>query len=224
MRAGDPEVGAWGDEGFVAAWSAGDALREVLALPRRLSVALVADAGLRVRRVVDLGAGAGTYLEEFLEAFPEARGTWVDSSLPMRARAEERLGRFGDRVRFVLADLRTAADLPAEPTSVVVSSRALHHFEARTIRAVYHAAHERLEPGGFLFNLDHFAAPGWEPAYRRIRDRLLPPRGDRPAHGHDAPPATLAEHLRWLTDAGFEPPDVPWRLLVTALVAARKPG
>ncbi len=224
MSTDGPQVGVWGDEGFVAIWSAGDPLGDALALPQQISVALVADAGLRVERVMDLGAGSGTYLEAFLDAFPRAQGTWVDGSKPMRARAQERLGRFGDRVRFVLADLRAADDLPTEPLSVVVTCRALHHFHADTIRALYRAAHERLEPGGFLFNLDHFAVPGWAATYRRIRDRLMPPRRERPPHEHDAPPATLAEHIQWLIDAGFGPPDVPWRLLLTALVAARRPS
>ena len=208
----------------MAQWEAGDALGDVLALPRAVSVSLVADSGHAVRRVVDLGAGPGAFLEAFLDAFPGAAGTWIDSSAPMAERAEERLGRFGDRVRLVRADVRRADALGAGPADVVVSSRVIHHFEPETIRVIYGAAFDRLRPGGFLFNLDHVGPPPeWEPRYRRVRTRFVPGRGDRPPHGHDAPPQPLEDHLAWLAEAGFEPPDVPWRLFFTALIAARKP-
>jgi SAM-dependent methyltransferase len=175
--------------------------------------------------VVDLGAGAGAYLGTLLDRFPSARGLWVDASEPMQARARERLAAAGDRVDFVLADLRRPEDLPMDGADVVVTSRAVHHFTPEVIRRMYDAVHRGLHPGGFFFNLDHFAVPpGWEERYRRIRPLFVPPRGDREPHDHDAPPQPLADHLGWLAAAGFEPPDVPWRAFWTALVGARKQG
>jgi SAM-dependent methyltransferase len=160
-----------------------------------------------------------------LAGFPAARGVWVDASEPMQARARDRLAGAGDRVEYVLADLRRPEDLPLPGADVVVSSRVVHHFTPDAIRAMYRAVHRGLRPGGFFFNLDHFAVPpGWEDRYRRIRPLFVPPRGDREPHEHDAPPQPLADHRAWLTEAGFEPPDVPWRNFWTALVAARKPG
>src|SRR5207253_1960028 len=71
--------------------------------PRRISTALVLDAGAEVRHVVDLGSGEGPYLAHLLRTFDGARGTWLDSSEPMLERAREALGEFGDRVTYVVA-------------------------------------------------------------------------------------------------------------------------
>lgn len=216
---------AWSSEEYVAHWSEGDALEDVLAFPRRISTELVGDAGLEVTHVVDLGAGAGAYLGAFLDAFPSARGTWVDASEPMLRRARHDLSRFADRVRFRVVDLRGADVLPPEPAEVIVSARAIHHFTRETIAGLYRAAGAGLRPGGFLFNLDHFAASAeWEDPFRRVRDRLVPRKVELRPHEHDAPPQPLSDHLRWLEEAGFGRPETPWRLLWTALVVARTPA
>src|SRR4051812_40385070 len=99
------ELESWHSSAYAAQWAAEDVIADMLALPRRLSVALVADARIDVGHVVALGAGPGAYLEHFLRAFPGARGTWIDSSEPMREAAEEQLAPFADRVTYVVADV-----------------------------------------------------------------------------------------------------------------------
>jgi hypothetical protein len=216
---------SWTSAGYVARWSRADALGELLALPRRMAAALVADARIDVGGIVDLGAGAGAFLADMLDAFPSADGLWVDSSSPMLERGRAALARFGDRVRFELLDVRDVGSLPLDGADVVVSSRVIHHFTPETIRALYAETLAALPPGGFLFNLDHFRASGdWDAALRRVRPGFLPPRGDHERHGHDAPPRSLEEHLGWLRDLGFETPDAPWRFFYTALVVARAPS
>ncbi len=217
-------AGSWESAEYVTEWTSADAFTDVLDLPRRVSVGLVEDTGLTVEHVVDLGAGEGRYLEVLLQSFPRSRGTWVDASEPMLDRARERLDRFGSRVEFLLTDVRGPAPLPDGRADVIVSSRVIHHFEPETIRRLYHAAFDRLGSGGFLFNLDHVGVPDeWEERYRRVREKFFPRRRPPRPHEHDAPPQPLADHLRWLTEAGFEPPEVPWRLFFSALLAARKP-
>lgn len=218
-----PGAGTWADPRFVERWIARDAASETLRTPRAISTALAADSGLDVRRVIDLGAGPGTYLRILLDAFPRAEGTWVDASEAMLARARRELRDVEDRVRFVLADLRDVATLPLE-ADVVVTSRVVHHFRPETIRSFYAAAAVGLSRGGFLFNLDHFVTPDdWRERYERIRSVFVGDRRAQP-HDHDAPPQPLSDHLRWLADAGFAAADVPWRLFWTALVVARTPS
>ena len=109
---------------------------------------------------------------------------------------------------------------------MVVSARAIHHFRPETITAFYARAARAISPGGFLCNLDHFAAPGdWRERYKRIKKSFVPkgPSTSEP-HEHDSPPQRIGDHLRWLSDAGFEHPDVPWRMFWTALLVARMPG
>ena len=162
-----------------------------------------------------------------LEAFPEAKGTWVDGSAAMLEMAQTALAPYAHRVTFVLAELE-ALDPAAFPSAdVVVSSRALHHLSPSSLANAYRAVAASLTPDGFVCNLDHVGSPEdyWQGAYRRLRDqfvgrrrkRLRPHRQDGPL-----PPADL--HLQSMTAAGLVYADVPWRLLMTALIVARKPG
>src|SRR4051812_41608598 len=118
----DTELGSWHSPEYVADWVGDDVIEDMLSLPRKISVALVVDAGISVSHVVDLGAGHGPYLDLFLRSFPEARGTWVDSSEAMEELAREKLADLGDRVSFVLADVERLDEVELEPAEVAISS------------------------------------------------------------------------------------------------------
>jgi SAM-dependent methyltransferase len=223
---GETTFESWHSRDFTARWAAEDVIAEMLELPRRLSLALVQDAGIDVDHVVDLGSGEGPYLEFFLTAFPEAHGTWVDSSEAMLELGMKQLAAFGDRVSYVVHDVEElpAAKIPV--AQVVTSSRVLHHFSPDSLKSVYRAVFDLLSPGGFVFNLDHVGAPGdWEGAYRRIRGQFF---GERTRtlkpHRHDFTLARADQHVAWATSAGFADTDIPWRALYTALIAGRRPG
>jgi SAM-dependent methyltransferase len=202
--AADMESG-WRSEEYVAAWAAGDDAEDLLAAPRALTVELVRASGVEVEHVLDLGAGTGVYLATLLEAFQSARGTWVDASEQMRE-----LARVPGDVTFVLGDLSRLSSLRLEPGQVVVTSRVVHDLPPPTHGAFYTAVFDLLEPGGLFFNLDHVGPR------RAHRTTALPPHRDHPL-------AALDEHVERIAAAGFDPPDVPWRLLDTALIAARRP-
>jgi SAM-dependent methyltransferase len=222
----EPEqVESWHSREYVAQWAGDDVIADLLALPRRISATLVADSGLGVEHVVDLGAGPGAYLDVFLRAFPDARGTWIDVSEAMRDLADEQLGAFGDRVTYVVGDVEMLDELDVAPAQVLASSRALHHLSPESLQRVYRAAFDLVTPGGFVMNLDHVGAPGdWEQAYRRIRPQFTGKRANRlRPHRHDYPLSRADDHGAWMEAAGFGPADTPWRMLYTALVVARKP-
>jgi ubiquinone/menaquinone biosynthesis C-methylase UbiE len=217
-------MGSWESAEYVGQWLGEDVIADMLVLPRRISLALVEDAGIEVSHVVDLGSGHGPYLAEWLDAFPAARGTWVDVSAPMQDEAREQLARFGDRVTYVLTDVEDLASAAIEPASVVCSSRALHHLSPEALAEVYRVVGEIVEPGGFVFNLDHVGATGeLEQAYRRIRGRFTGERKkELKPHRHDYPLARADQHAAWMEAGGFEHADIPWRMLYTALIAARR--
>jgi SAM-dependent methyltransferase len=223
---GSEPVETWHSEAFVADWSGDDVLADLLTLPRQISAALVADAGPPPRHVVDVGSGPGGYLGVLLRAFPQARGTWTDTSGPMEELGRDGLAEFGDRVAYVLGDAEELGSIPIERADVVVTSRMLHHFVPESLQRFYRDAFALLEPGGFLFNLDHFGSPpDWEPRYRRIRGQFTGKRKEELAHHrHEDTMLPLRQNLDWVEAAGFEPPDVPWRTFFTALIAARKPA
>jgi SAM-dependent methyltransferase len=215
---------SWHSGSYVTQWAAEDVVADMLDLPQRMTVELLVDAGIEVEHVIDLGSGPGGYLARLLDAFPGARGTWVDSSAPMRETAERELAPFAGRVSYVLGDVEELPALGLEPADVVVTSRVLHHFSPESIRRVYRAVHALLVPGGLFFDLDHIGVPGdWEGRYRRVRDRFTGARTTplKP-HRHDFPLRRLDARLADAEAAGFDAPDAPWRTLYTALIAARR--
>jgi ubiquinone/menaquinone biosynthesis C-methylase UbiE len=217
---------SWESSGYAAAWAAEDVMAPVLELPRELSKALVIDAGIEVRHVIDLGSGPGSYLRTMLEAFPEAAGTWVDGSAAMLELARRELSHLGARVTFIVAELERLDSAPLEPADVVVSSRALHHLAPVALASVYRTVAGVLRPRGFMLNLDHVGSPDdyWHGTYRRIRDELVGSRRTQlKPHRQDGPLPTAELHLNLMSDAGLVYADVPWRFLTTALLVARKP-
>jgi SAM-dependent methyltransferase len=221
MSAG--QLGSWQSAEYVGRWAGDDVLGRLLETPRRISISLLEDAGLDVRHVVDLGSGQGPYLAELLRVFGGARGTWLDSSEPMLERAREALAEFGDRVTFVVAAAEELGTTGLEHADVVVSSRALHHLTPEQLARAYREVHGLVAPGGWFFNLDHVGAAGdWEQHYRRIRDQFTGKRRQSlQPHREDEPLHPVSDHLRWLEEAGFAAVDVSWRMLYTALLAAR---
>jgi len=220
------QLESWESAEYAAQWAGEDVIADMLTLPRQISVAIVADAGIEVTHIVDVGSGPGAYLVPFLRAFPNARATWIDVSDAMRTLAEKELEDDGDRITYVVADAEHLAEQEIAPAEVVLSSRALHHFSPESLREVYRAAFELVTPGGFVMNLDHVGAPGdWEQVQRRIRAQFT---GDRKQtlkpHRHDYPLARADEHGAWMEAAGFGPADTPWRMFYSALVVARKPS
>jgi ubiquinone/menaquinone biosynthesis C-methylase UbiE len=220
-----PEQGSWRSGEYVAEWIGDDVLAGLLTLPRAITIAIVVDAGIPVEHVLDLGSGSGPYLAALLRAFPNARGTWVDSSDPMEAIAQEPLREFGDRVSYVLGDVEQLDTLPLDRAEVVVTSRLIHNLPHAAQEEFYRSVNRLVTPGGFFFNLDHYAVPpGWEARYRRIREHFTGRRREPLAPHRDHPLTELRDHLGWLEASGFERPGVPWRTFHTALVAARKPA
>jgi SAM-dependent methyltransferase len=202
-------------------------LAPALELPREISKALVIDAGIEVRRVVDLGSGPGSYLGSMLGAFPEAAGTWIDGSPAMLGLAREQLAPVARRVTFVVTELERLDGEGLEPADVIVSSRALHHLSPPALAGVYRTVARVLRPGGIVFNLDHIGSPDdyWKEPYRRLREQFVGRRRNRlEPHRQVGPLPSVNLHLELMTEAGLAHADVPWRLLMTALLVARKPG
>jgi SAM-dependent methyltransferase len=223
---GTDAPGSWESRDYTAAWAAEDVMAPVLELPRQISAALVADTGIEVGHVADLGSGPGSYLGYMLEMFPEARGTWVDASPAMLEMARTELAGVAHRITFVVAELEKLDSAAIEPADVIVSSRALHHLTPASLAAAYRGIATILEPGGLVFNLDHVGSPEdhWNGTYRRLREQFVGRRRKRlEAHRQDGPLPPAEMHLESMTAAGLLYADVPWRLLMTALLVAQKP-
>jgi len=78
--------------------------------------------------VLDAGCGTGRVTEQLLERLPRGRVIALDGSASMIDQARRRLGRFGDRVEFVVADLAQPFVLPSGILADAILSTATFHW------------------------------------------------------------------------------------------------
>jgi trans-aconitate 2-methyltransferase len=76
--------------------------------------------------VLDAGCGSGRVTEALLERHPEVAVVALDHSTAMVDEARQRLARFGDRVRFVVADLGQPFPDAARGVDAVFSTATFH--------------------------------------------------------------------------------------------------
>lgn len=98
--------------------------------------------------VLDAGCGSGRVTERLVERLPRGRVIALDGSPSMVAAARERLGRFGTRVEYVVADLGARLPLAAGAVDAVLSTAALHWVPDHD--ALFRHLAAVLRPGGRL--------------------------------------------------------------------------
>jgi len=97
--------------------------------------------------VLDAGCGSGRVTELLAERLPRGRVVALDGSASMIEQAGRRLQRFGDRIRFVVADLLHPLPL-AEPADAVLSTATFHWIPDHD--ALFANLAAVLRPGGRL--------------------------------------------------------------------------
>jgi trans-aconitate 2-methyltransferase len=76
-------------------------------------------------QVLDAGCGTGRVTERLLERLPRGRAIALDGSAAMIERSRIRLAPFGDRVAYMVADLREPLSL-SEPVDAILSTTTFH--------------------------------------------------------------------------------------------------
>jgi tRNA (cmo5U34)-methyltransferase len=186
---------------------------------------------------VELAAGEGALAENVLESFPRCHYIALDGSEAMRARMQQRLARFGARLKihpFELEETAWRTEIP-EQVRCVLSSLCVHHLDSDGKRRLFHDMFQHLEPGGALLLADiilpadqrvaNFFAHQYD---KIVREQSLELRGDLSGfeefqqqawnyfrHDYGKPdsydkPDRLSEQLRWLEEAGFRQVDCYW--------------
>ncbi|MGH7910474.1 MAG: class I SAM-dependent methyltransferase [Candidatus Dormibacteraceae bacterium] len=180
--------------------------------------------------VVELCCGEGALAQAILERHPRCRVFGLDGSQVMLQRARVRLAGAGTRFRPVSFQLQERAWRGYRDCAAIVSSLAVHHLRDPEKQELFGDVAAMLAPRGVFVLADlmlpatragiALAAWQWDDAVRR---RSLERYGDD--RGGEAfrqlewnafrfpdtevdHPATLAEHLAWLTAAGFDPIDI----------------
>ena len=141
--------------------------------------------------VLDAGCGTGRVTELLAERLPDGQVVALDGSPAMVEAARARLARFGDRIRYVVADL--GRPLPIEPVDAILSTATFHWVPDHD--ALFANLAAVLRPGGRLV-----AQCGGEGNIASIQ-RVLATLGDgwRGPLRFEAPAATTAR----LQAAGF---------------------
>jgi SAM-dependent methyltransferase len=149
-------------EGWLARW---DALQNGY-FPQRENrftalVNAVAVCAGATPRILDLGAGPGTLSLRVLNRLPGARVVAIDNDPVLIEVGRQVLGRHGERVRWLDADLSDpawASQLPdGSEFDVAVSSTALRWLDCEDLSPLYQTLAALLRPGGVFLDADHIA-------------------------------------------------------------------
>ena len=129
----------------------------------------------------------------------------------------------------------------------VMTSLAVHHLDAEGKQQLYRDLHDLLPPGGLFVMADlieptgpvarKVAAQAWEQSVAEESQRLF--GGDealtafrqtdwnyyrQPGPDDFDMPSSVAEHLTWLTAAGFTEVDLAWLYACHAIFTAKRPA
>lgn len=134
------------------------------------------EAGIAVRRILDIGSGPGVIACELARCFPEATVVAADGAAPLLQRAAARAKEAGlaGRVQTVLVDLPNGVDKLGH-ADLIWMAMVLHHIgdEATMLRRL----RAMLDPRGMLVLVEHgdplrFLPEGAEPSPPGFNDRL----------------------------------------------------
>jgi tRNA (cmo5U34)-methyltransferase len=191
--------------------------------------------------ILDLGAGFGAVSERILEHYRGASVTCVDGSEAMVIQAQQRLRKYGTRVKIVKADLADASWTGQVKGNfdAAVSAIAIHHLTNDRKRELDREVLHLLIRGGTFLNNDVVATPPALKERFELLNLAAIQEQEQAKHGaarsikqiqaemreqlslagpqHNSQIASLVDQLTWLHEAGFGSVDCYWRYLDLAI-------
>ena len=116
-----------------------------------------------VKSVLDIGCGNGIVASVILNRYPEAQATLLDFSDVMLDAAREKMGEYGEQVRYLMSDYgdeKINAQMSGESDcfDVIVSRFSIHHQTDKRKKELYREIFDMLNPGGIFINIEHVAS------------------------------------------------------------------
>jgi hypothetical protein len=198
--------------------------------PRRIAATIVAAALPSPKRIVNVGARQGEFLEVFLDQFPNADGQWTEPKESIDNHnidvAKLRLARFGNRVTYVIGGYgRDISDgsVPRDADVIVTDWMSINQ-NLDGMYKIFRIAADQLPHGGWLVNLDHvgFGGSNWESRLRSGSKGFRPDQEGPKTKFAEIRVPTVDEQLGALRAAGLDA-RVGWQSFNLALFMARKP-
>lgn len=195
--------------------------------------------------VLDLCCGEGLLSDEYLSRHPQGRVLLIDGSAEMLGLARQRLARFSGRHDVLRAEIADRSWRITDSCAAVMSSLAVHHLDGAGKQELYRDLYRMLLPGGVFVMADlieptgpaarKLAADAWEEAVARASaeqfggEQALTAFRNSDWNYYRLPgpddfdlPSSAAEHLRWLSAAGFIEVDLAWLYAGHAIFTARR--
>lgn len=170
--------------------------------------------------ILDIGCGTGTFAKLLKEKFPYAKITCLDFAQNMIEVARDKLRDFDGDINFLVGDFNNLKI--KNEYAVIVSSFALHHIQTdkEKIR-LYQNIYKALNNSGVFLTADIVLGVNnyiknlydrkWEEHIVKQIMRNLIDSTTLIRYQTDDNPSRLFDHLRWLSEAGFNQVENIWK-------------
>ena len=170
-------------------------------------------------RVLDLGAGTGSFAAHVAAVYPNARFVLMDVADKMLEAAREHFKDQGERFAFEVADYR---DIKGEGEyDLVISSLSIHHLTDDEKANLFKTVFSLLKPAGAFINIDQIRGEtetlrrlNWNRWLNHVQssgatdEQIRASIERRTTYDKDA---LLADQVNWLKQAGFSDVDVVYK-------------
>lgn len=186
----------------------------------------------RAIRVLDLGAGTGSFAAHVAEVYPNASFVLMDVADKMLDAARERFKDQGEKFSFEVADYRNLQG--NGEYDLVISSLSIHHLTDDEKANLFKTVFRLLKPAGAFINIDQIRGEtetlrrlNWNRWLNHVQssgatdEQIKASIDRRTTYDKDA---LLADQINWLKQAGFSDVDVVYKNFFLGVFLAIKGG